>query len=299
MEYCIYKHTSPSGKSYIGQTKNYEYRSKQHIKTKKCPLFRNAIDKYGWDNFTHEILKSELTIEEANLWEENLIKEHNTLSPNGYNLVNGGLNRKPSEKTLDNMSKASKGRFPSDETREKLSLAQKNRKPISEETRAKMREAQKKNMSSPELRLLLSEKAKNRKPISEETRLKLSLAQKGKVSPAKGRKLTDEQKKKISDASKGRVISIETRRKISEARKGMVNSEETKAKMREAHATRSMEDKNKRAIAISIGLTGGKRSDESKIKMSESAKNRAKISEETKLKMSQSAIKSWEKKKNV
>lgn len=95
--YCVYKHTSPSGKSYIGQTNNYERRCYQHQKKVKNTAIFYAIKKYGWDNFTHEILKDNLTLEQANYWEEKLIKEHNTLSPNGYNLVEGGINRKHSE----------------------------------------------------------------------------------------------------------------------------------------------------------------------------------------------------------
>ena len=98
--YVIYKHTSPSGKSYIGQTKHYETRMIQHQRRTGCRAFHAAITKYGWDNFVHEIICEGLTIDEANECEELMISEHTTLSPNGYNLHSGGLNRKPSEETL-------------------------------------------------------------------------------------------------------------------------------------------------------------------------------------------------------
>ena len=89
--YCIYKHTSPSGKAYIGQTKNYKTRTSKHKNCKSGSIaFANAIKKYTWDAFSHEILHDNLTIEHANELEEQLIKEHKTLSPNGYNLRTGG-----------------------------------------------------------------------------------------------------------------------------------------------------------------------------------------------------------------
>jgi len=96
-EYLIYCHISPSGKKYIGQTKNYNRRCIDHKyrKRKGCPAFFNAIQKYGWDSFTHIILKDNLTIDEANKLEEYFIKEYNTLAPNGYNLQTGGKNSKP------------------------------------------------------------------------------------------------------------------------------------------------------------------------------------------------------------
>ena len=105
--YLVYKHTSPNGKAYIGQTNNYSKRSIQHQDPKSyCRVFAKAIKKYGWDNFTHEILEDNLTLEEANVYENLYIVEHNTLSPNGYNLTTGGDNCKISEETKRLMSEA-------------------------------------------------------------------------------------------------------------------------------------------------------------------------------------------------
>jgi hypothetical protein len=105
LAYLVYKHTSPSGKAYIGQTKNYSKRCLQHRQPQsKCLAFAEAIKKYGWDNFHHEILIDGLSLDDANTWEELLIAEHNTISPNGYNLATGGGNSKPSLETIDKIT---------------------------------------------------------------------------------------------------------------------------------------------------------------------------------------------------
>lgn len=95
-------HTSPSGKSYIGITSNYNRRCKEHQKADThCSIFKRAIDKYGWDNFIHEVLLEGLTLEQANKYEVFYIKEFNSLSPNGYNLVSGGYVNKKSDYLLE------------------------------------------------------------------------------------------------------------------------------------------------------------------------------------------------------
>jgi group I intron endonuclease len=103
--FLIYKHTAPNGKSYIGQTNDYVARCYKHQLTDGCPAFYSAIKKYGWDNFTHEILIDGLTLAEANEFEELMISEFNTISPNGYNIKNGGCNFSNAEETKVKLSK--------------------------------------------------------------------------------------------------------------------------------------------------------------------------------------------------
>ena len=103
-KYVVYRHTSPSGKCYIGLTKDYELRCMQHKNSNNvCAAFRNALEKYGWDNFTHEILEENLTLQEANDREKYFIEYHNSLSPNGYNLTTGGDTFELSEETKEKM----------------------------------------------------------------------------------------------------------------------------------------------------------------------------------------------------
>ena len=58
---------------------------------KDCPAFWSAIQKYGWENITHEILREGLSKNEAENEEIRLIKLFNsTDSKHGYNIENGG-----------------------------------------------------------------------------------------------------------------------------------------------------------------------------------------------------------------
>ena len=111
--YCIYMHTSPSGKSYIGQTSNYDARCNNHRSSKTaCRAFANAIAKYGWDSFSHSILIDGLSVEKANRYEEFYIKEYNTIVPNGYNLHSGGRNHTVCKETIDKMVKTNMSKSP-------------------------------------------------------------------------------------------------------------------------------------------------------------------------------------------
>lgn len=96
----VYKYTSPSGKSYIGQTVNsLAERAKGVISGKgykKCSVFWKAIQKYSFTNFSVEIL-CEVPIDELNEWEKYYISFFNTLVPKGYNLSYGGKGGKKKE----------------------------------------------------------------------------------------------------------------------------------------------------------------------------------------------------------
>ena len=92
-DYCVYKHTSPSGKVYIGITcrSNPEIRWNKGHGYSRNIHFRNAIKKYGWDNFGHEIIREGLTHEEANKAETELINQYNSANRSfGYNVSPGG-----------------------------------------------------------------------------------------------------------------------------------------------------------------------------------------------------------------
>lgn len=93
--YSVYKHTSPSGKVYIGITcQRVEARwQKDGRGYKNAGHFRNAILKYGWENIQHDVLATGLTQEQACSMEKELIRELRANDPAfGYNLSSGGEN---------------------------------------------------------------------------------------------------------------------------------------------------------------------------------------------------------------
>ena len=64
--FCVYKHTCPNGKVYIGITCQKPEQRWRHGKGyKRNALFFRAINKYEWENIKHEILYENLTKEQA------------------------------------------------------------------------------------------------------------------------------------------------------------------------------------------------------------------------------------------
>ena len=91
--YCVYMHTNKlNNKKYIGITcRSVEVRWNNGKGYKLNRHFWSAIQKYGWDNFIHEILASDLSKEEAQKLEVELISVYNTTDENfGYNVSIGG-----------------------------------------------------------------------------------------------------------------------------------------------------------------------------------------------------------------
>ena len=106
----IYKITSPSGKSYIGQTKrSFEKRWTEHCKLEgTCIILENAIEKYGAESMRKEIL---LEINDSFLdsYEQRFIELFETLEPFGYNVRNGGSNGIHSEESRKRMRESKLG----------------------------------------------------------------------------------------------------------------------------------------------------------------------------------------------
>ena len=88
MNYNVYKHTNLiNHKSYIGIT-SQKCENRWGINWKDYelqPKFYHAIQKYGWDNFQHDILYTNLDKETALKIEADLIKTYDTIK-NGYNI---------------------------------------------------------------------------------------------------------------------------------------------------------------------------------------------------------------------
>ena len=101
--YYVYQHINKiNNKRYIGITKQKPSLrwGSNGINYKGSPVFWNALQKYGWNNFEHEILYSNLSKEDACHIEKNLIMEYKTQDRNfGYNITEGNhLQRSISKK---------------------------------------------------------------------------------------------------------------------------------------------------------------------------------------------------------
>lgn len=89
--YVVYRHIFPNGKSYVGITcvKPYYYRWRASSGYKKQPKVYRAIKKYGWENIKHELLYENLSRDDANRIEQEMISKYDSVT-NGYNISTGG-----------------------------------------------------------------------------------------------------------------------------------------------------------------------------------------------------------------
>lgn len=134
--YYVYIHMNKiNGKIYVGMSKrqNPNERWKNGRGYEYNWHFKSAIQKYGWDNFDHEIIASNLTEQEASNMEKILIEKLQTTNRKyGYNFAEGGYNNrglkgelnpfwnKRPEKAIAASSASRKGKHLSEETKEKI-----------------------------------------------------------------------------------------------------------------------------------------------------------------------------------
>lgn len=111
-----------NGKSYIGITKRSFKKRYPNIKwySTASLLTRQAIEKYGIDNFEVHIIE-ECSVDVLEEREIHWIAFYNTFGANGYNLTSGGTyNKEVSEETKEKISKTKKG-YPSHNKGKKMS----------------------------------------------------------------------------------------------------------------------------------------------------------------------------------
>jgi len=140
--YCVYKHTTPSGKVYVGITcQEPNKRWKNGKGYELCTAFNRAIAKYGWDNISHEILLDGIDKETACEVEQKLILEYDSTNPKcGYNLTSGGEHYEANEESRKRCSESHlKSYIEHPEYRQHISDIQKGRK-MSEESSEKKRQ---------------------------------------------------------------------------------------------------------------------------------------------------------------
>jgi group I intron endonuclease len=205
-----------NGKQYIGQAYNINNRWGGHKSSKDDYPICRAIRKYGWENFEKEIL---IIVDKVDLdfYEIKCIDVYNTLTPNGYNVNEGGQGKgKPQHPR-------------SKSTRQKISKAHKGKKGHSQpmETRQKIREA------------LLGRPNPNKGKTYEEIM---------------GKKKAAETRKKQSEAlvrKPNHPQSLETRKKIGDLQRnisfdekfGLERSQKIKRKLKKAQRQRRIRER--------------------------------------------------------
>lgn len=159
-KYTVYKHTTPNGKVYIGITSIQPLKRWDNGRGYKGQFFGRAINKYGWENIQHDILFTDLTKEQAEQKEIELILLYKSNQREyGYNIDNGGnVKGKISEETRKKMSDLKRGKKPwnykkigllkaTNETKVKMSIAHKGKKPWNKGKSNPHSDEMKKNMS--------------------------------------------------------------------------------------------------------------------------------------------------------
>lgn len=207
--YYIYIHTFPNDKVYIGITcRNPKYRwDNGNGYQKSQRKMYNAIQKYGWENVKHEILYEDLTKEEAEQKEIELIAKYNSTNDMcGYNIEKGGnANKEITQETRALMRKNHKGttgrKRPKKEC-EMIGFYSKQR------WEAMTKEQKQERLSK--LKMFKKGEPSWNKGLSfsEEARKNMSIAQKkrfenGAIPPMKGKTLSEESREKIRQKKLG------------------------------------------------------------------------------------------------
>lgn len=223
----IYKITNLiSGKIYVGQHKTQNI-DDGYLGSGK--LIRRALDKYGKENFSKEILEIVDSRDDANRLEEFWIEQLDSTNPSvGYNITNRAWGGQPiTEETRLKISAATKGVPKSEEFKEKL---RKPKPPRTQEHTDKIKASSKDKVWFHDPEVNVSKKFKEldapsgwvrgrgntqktgtdrkKQTFSEEALENLRVSAKN-----------EDRRKKVSDTLKGHQVSEETKTKISNSLK--------------------------------------------------------------------------------
>lgn len=138
--FCVYIHTSPSEKTYIGITcqdvQNRWKNGRRYLEKNKNgkyahPAFANAINKYSWKVFKHEVRFKNLTEKDAKMIEVDLIYYFKKIGKS-YNISDGGdgfLGKVLTEEHKQILREANLGKKHKEESKILMSLHMKGREP--------------------------------------------------------------------------------------------------------------------------------------------------------------------------
>ena len=104
---CVYRWKNIiNGKNYIGVTKNFNNRSKDHIRSSKKPIqiFHKALSKYGESNFIRGVLIDNIPEHLIDYFEQYWIDFYKSYE-DGYNMNKGGFDRTHNKNIINVLNK--------------------------------------------------------------------------------------------------------------------------------------------------------------------------------------------------
>jgi group I intron endonuclease len=222
MNIGIYKWVSPTGRTYVGQSKDLDSRYKWYtngsIYNSKMTKLKYSFKKYGIENHVFEIIEYCL-LEQLNEKEIYWGQYYDTLE-NGLNCKLGEQNCIFSKSTKNKMSKAKKGTKQTEDQKQKRKTS--------------FKKTWKNKMDNGFKRAYFKQ--------TEEIKNEKSKTRKNKI-------VNNETRKKISDSLKGRKHSEEHNNNISKARIGKpIHSEESKQKLKEHGKSRDLSKMREMAV---------------------------------------------------
>lgn len=241
-----------NGKPYVGKTiGTMEKRRQEHEQdaargSKLC--FHKALRKYGSDGFDWFKVCEGDEDKSLLIAEKNSIKFFDSLSPNGYNLTEGGQSGVPSLEVRQRIAISLTGHEVPENVREKIrkklegrkcpehSIRMTGRKQTAE-SNAKRSRSLNGRAKSVEHRLNLSKSHKN---LSLEKRANQRVGLASYIEYIKQNGISDETRRKLRESHIGKKQSEETKAKKNAKLRGRPKSEETKARMRAAWVKRRL-----------------------------------------------------------
>lgn len=254
---CIYKITSPSGKVYIGQTKNTRTRWSAHRRGSfGCTKLYYSIKKYGADQHLFSVIQEipkDADQKVFDIYEDYYIQQYKSCGVELLNLKGDKIMGKHSDETKEKFKIVFKGRKLRQETKDRIGAAHKGMK-RPEGTGEKISRSQIGKKRSDETKAKQRE-LKLGKPLSDSHKKSLSIALSGKGNPFYGKKHSAETLKKIQESRAGYVVSEETKEKMSRSQKGKTlgykRSEETKKRISLATMGRTWTEERKAKFSAS------------------------------------------------
>lgn len=208
--YTVYIHRNKvNGKVYVGLTCSpVERRWQSGWGYSSQPLFWNAIQKYGWDNFDHEVVRTGMNKDAACRLEMELIFTYKSNDRQfGYNRDNGGYAPgRVSDQTKMLLREKNTGKKMSAESRRKMSEAKKGR-PMTEAEKRHLEDLHRGHPMPDHVKDMHRQRMMGNKiwlgrTVPEETREKIR-------QKAIGREFSEEWKQHLSEGRLGKMTGSE------------------------------------------------------------------------------------------